>query len=460
MPETSFELEEKKSTIDLENNNATRQKKHHEKIVWMHFVSIVIGAWLMSAPLTFNYESTILEMNDVVCGLLIILLGSLSIHPFRYWAPWGCGIIGLWLNLAPLIFWAPNSFVYHNETFSGILIIVFSFILPGVPGSKYYEKSGPSVPQGWTFNPSSWLQRAPVITLAWIGFFSSRYLASYQLGYINEAWDPFFIEGTEKVLNSSVSKAWPVSDAGLGAFSYLLDALMGYIGGENRWRTMPWVVIIFGILIIPLGAVSIILIILQPLVVGAWCSLCLFTALTMLIMIPVTFDEILASIQFLNRKKSEGKSFWKVFFYGGGEAENDPTNSIKHKWSSPLSYTFKAVFEGFIIPWNLSLSALIGIWIMLSPAVIGYAGTMADNYHIIGALVVTCSVIAMGEIVRVARFLNVILGLWILFIPFLLSESSTGSLLNGVFSSVLLILISFRKGKVKDKYGDFDKYIV
>src|SRR5581483_12523041 len=147
---------------------------------------------------------------------------------------------------------------------------------------------------------------APIIALAIISFFASRYLASFQLGHISGVWDPVFGDGTRRVLTSEVSRAWPISDAGLGSISYLLEALMGFMGGQDRWRTMPWMVTFFGILVVPLGTVSIVLIILQPLAVGAWCSLCLLAAIAMLAMIPATLDEVVAMAQFLIQAKREG----------------------------------------------------------------------------------------------------------------------------------------------------------
>jgi uncharacterized membrane protein len=111
--------------------------------------------------------------------------------------------------------------------------------------------------------------------MAFVGFFLSRYLAAYQLGHIPYPWDPFFGDGTRRVLDSELSKAWPSSDAGFGAVPYMLEALTGLMGGKNWWRTMPWMVVMFGVLVVPLGVVSIVLVILQPVAVGAWCTLCL-----------------------------------------------------------------------------------------------------------------------------------------------------------------------------------------
>ena len=58
-------------------------------------------------------------------------------------------------------------------------------------------------------------------------------------------------------MTSWVSKGFPIADAGLGAFAYSLDILAGAIGDSRRWRTMPWMLLLFGLLIVPLGVVSV-----------------------------------------------------------------------------------------------------------------------------------------------------------------------------------------------------------
>lgn len=65
---------------------------------------------------------------------------------------------------------------------------------------------------------------------------------AYQLGFIPSVWDPFFGESIAAVLTSHVSKSFPISDAGLGAFAYTFEMLMGWMGMTTRWRTMPWMV--------------------------------------------------------------------------------------------------------------------------------------------------------------------------------------------------------------------------
>lgn len=171
-----------------------------------------------------------------------------------------------------------------------------------------------AIPPGWDDNPSAWSERLPIVALATVGFLIAGYMALYQFDLLPTVWDPFFGDGTRQVLTSHISEAFPLPDAFLGALGYLLDAVSGSIGGTDRWRSMPWIVIVFGIAVGPLGLVSLALVMLQPLAVDAWCTLCLVTAVISVVMIGPAMDEILASLQHLRRQVLEGRPFWRVFF--------------------------------------------------------------------------------------------------------------------------------------------------
>ena len=183
-------------------------------------------------------------------------------------------------------------------------------------GRESATASDPDAPPGWDYNPASWPQRLPIIGAAVVGFFIAGYLALYQWRVIDTVWEPFFGGGSVKILNSKVSHLlpFPLTDAFLGALGYLADAVTGAVGGRRRWRTMPWIVIIFGLLVGPLGAISILLVILQPVMFDAWCTLCLATAVISVLMIGPAMDEFLASVQHVKREKARGRSAWRVFW--------------------------------------------------------------------------------------------------------------------------------------------------
>ena len=169
-------------------------------------------------------------------------------------------------------------------------------------------------PAHWNYNPSTWSQRIPIIVLALVGFGIATYLALYQLRIIDDVWEPFFGDGSRTILNSSVSHILPIPDAALGAIGYLADAVTGAIGGRQRWRTMPWMVIVFGIAVGPLGVVSITLVVLQPVMFDAWCTLCLASAVISVAMIGPAMDEFLASCQYMRQEQDRGRSMWRTFW--------------------------------------------------------------------------------------------------------------------------------------------------
>ena len=169
-------------------------------------------------------------------------------------------------------------------------------------------------PPGWDSNPSSWKQRLPIVALALVGLAIAGYLAAFQLGLVATVWEPFFGDGSRRILTSGISRVLPIPDAALGAIGYALDAGTGVIGGRERWRTMPWIVILFGIAVGPLGAVSILLVILQPAVFDTFCTLCLASAVISVLMIGPAVDEVLASMQHVRREAAAGRSAWRVFW--------------------------------------------------------------------------------------------------------------------------------------------------
>jgi hypothetical protein len=64
----------------------------------------------------------------------------------------------------------------------------------------------------------------------------------------------------------------------------------------------------------PLGLVSVLLVILQPVLFDAWCTLCLVSALISVLMIGPATDEVLASLQYLKRERVRGRSLWHAFW--------------------------------------------------------------------------------------------------------------------------------------------------
>lgn len=175
-----------------------------------------------------------------------------------------------------------------------------------------------AVPPGWQVNPSAWSQRLPIVVLALFGAAAAGWLALYQQEVTDRVLEPFFGDGTRAIVRESgfsqSFERFPIGDAALGALGYLADAVSGVIGGTDRWRTMPWIVIVFGVFIGPFGAVSVMLTIFQPVLYDNFCTLCLASGAISLAMIGPALDEILASLQHLRRQRAAGRSTWRALW--------------------------------------------------------------------------------------------------------------------------------------------------
>jgi hypothetical protein len=408
---------------------------------WTPFAQMILGAWLSVCPWTFGYAGTPSAWSDRGGGLLLFLLGAAMLRPrLAVAAQWSAAGVGALLLLSPLALWAESPAAFALSTLAGSLAIAFSILLPRAPLERH--DAGEDVPPGWSYNPSAWSQRAPIIAMAFLGYFAAQYMAAYQLGYHNLPWDPFFGDGTRRVLESDVSKAFPVSDAGLGAVAYLIEALTGFAGGTRRWRTMPWMVLL--------------LIVLQPIAVGAWCALCLFTALTTLLMISPAADEVVAALQTLGRARRAGK-FWSVLFLGAPASAEGAQGAVRGAEGS-RNWISTGLGVNRFTP-SLVIAALLGAWLMLSPSMFGSSGAAAASNHLAGPLVITFAVIAWAEVGRSARWILLPLGLWLAAGTWFLEGGTAVTRGNDLIAGLALIALAFPRGKIEERFGGFERAI-
>jgi hypothetical protein len=456
-------------------------RAHQRKTLWVWWTVILLGAWVAVAPFTFGYGHVTVEpsggrevwlslgarvaavrWSDVVSGVLLIGLGWRSLAPNRPYSMWAACLVGCWLTVAPVLFWCPSPAAYMNDTFAGMLVVSLTILVPGMPNMVAFMRMGGDTPNGWSYNPSSWPQRWIMIALGFAGFVVSRYLAAYQLGYIDHVWDPFFGDGSRRVLDSKMSHGWPISDASLGAIAYTFEFLMGFMGGTSRWRTMPWMVAIFGILVIPLGLTHIVLVISQPVVVGAWCTFCLLAASIMLPMLPLEADEVIAMGQHMIASKRKGHRMWDVFWKGGpaDEATNDERSPSLMKLSDEPRSVLDASTWGMSVPWTLATTAVLGLVLVFAPAVLGFGKAAADVAQFGGLLAVTFSVIAMGEPLRALRFANIVVGLVVAILTWTIGDASVAAKLLVTVLTTVIALLSVRRGPKKERYGLWDRFVV
>jgi hypothetical protein len=292
-----------------------RRRRSTARPSWAHFVNLALGTWLVtSPPLLGTGSSALASVSDVLSGRRAGGLRALSLSWRLGWARWACAAIGALAAVrAAGVLGADRGGLpeRHAGRRAGHRLGAGAAARTGRLAAG--RDLAPATPPGWSYNPSAWTQRVPIIALALVGLYVSRYLAAYQLGHIDGVWDPFFAGGprpaqrhrgdhhVERVARPGRSRCR------LGALTYLLEILTGVIGSRRRWRTMPWLVLVFGLMIVPLGVTSIFFIIIQPIWIGTWCTLCLIGAAAMLLQIPYSLDELLATLQFLRRRRARGQ---------------------------------------------------------------------------------------------------------------------------------------------------------
>lgn len=140
--------------------NHLAKETHHKS--WYFLVTLFLGFWLLFTVDMLGISQSEIVSSDRICGVIAIVASFFALRGGTF-SPWVIGFTGVYLQLAPMLFWAKDSSAYLNDTVSGILLILFSLIFPGIKGVMDEDKG--QIPKGWSYNPSSWVQRFPFLFL-------------------------------------------------------------------------------------------------------------------------------------------------------------------------------------------------------------------------------------------------------------------------------------------------------
>lgn len=103
--------------------------------------------------------------------------------------------------------------------------------------------------------------------------------------------------------------------------------------------------------------------------------------------------------------------------------------------------------------WSQMVMALLGIWLMVAPAVFGFAKYIADNERIVGPLVASFSTIAIWECTRNVRLLNIPFAVWLFAAPLVLSYDNDLALMNDYVVAILLIFLCMVRPSREHRFG-------
>ena len=172
-------------------------------------------------------------------------------------------------------------------------------------------------PPGFDENPTAFRRRAALAVLAFAGLLVASYLTLFQLKTFDSVWDPFFDSRTVLELTA------PVPDAFGGVLAYGTELLLLALGGRDRWRSLPWVCLALGAVLTAGAIVSIGLIIVQPTVAGAWCTLCLVSAAVSLLLFAFGIGEARAAWRHIALARRHGVPAGEAFRGRAGTARFD-----------------------------------------------------------------------------------------------------------------------------------------
>ncbi|MBX7158570.1 MAG: SPW repeat protein [Verrucomicrobiae bacterium] len=103
--------------------------------------------------------------------------------------------------------------------------------------------------------------------------------------------------------------------------------------------------------------------------------------------------------------------------------------------------------------WAQIINILLGLWLMIAPALLNYEDPAQTNDHIIGPLITTVSLVACWQIMRSLRWINLVFGVWLLLSPWLLHYPQVSAMIHSMMIGGLVIIFSFPKGKMKHQIG-------
>lgn len=90
------------------------------------------------------------------------------------------------------------------------------------------------------------------------------------------------------------------------------------------------------------------------------------------------------------------------------------------------------------------LNVLLAVWMIISPFILSYSATAAYWNQIITAIIIGILAIARMVAPRVVwmSWVNVVAGIWLIISPFLLSYNTAGSKWNSVIFGIVAIILS------------------
>ncbi|AHK63238.1 hypothetical protein BOKEGFJH_00356 [Chlamydia avium] len=381
-----------------------------------------LGLLLICTPSILDYHDTAIILSNRICGLLLILLASLSfIHRSVLWL----GVfIGMWETMFPCLM-KSSSTVFANDTLIGFAIFATVCIPPTRPDPL---EVGPTLPEGIPYNPSSGGRRAAVLILSLLGWLQSRYLTASTLGITQSSYESLFF-------------IYPAMMT-----SYSLLVVLTLSGGERRWHTRPKIVIVTAVTLLSTMVMTLLLITLKHLCPENW--LCLSLTIQPAIASVFAYDELRAAFSYLAQFSKKKTELFHLALFGSEYYKE--SLFWEERTVLPFSKACKQAFLGISFPINLVLSIFLSVICMKSGYGRSFSGTLRNYISMCCWFITVLSILSFAESLRRLRWFCLIFSSAILLSPvFFHIPLKSPFLIPIIILGITLIILPI--GKIQQK---------
>lgn len=98
------------------------------------------------------------------------------------------------------------------------------------------------------------------------------------------------------------------------------------------------------------------------------------------------------------------------------------------------------------------LNIVVGLGLLAAPQVLGYEGLARVNHLILGPIAASFAVIAISEVLRELRWVNLLIGGWLVLSPLLIPHDQV-ALAVGVTAGMVMAALSVVRGPRKSRLG-------
>jgi hypothetical protein len=103
--------------------------------------------------------------------------------------------------------------------------------------------------------------------------------------------------------------------------------------------------------------------------------------------------------------------------------------------------------------WSQAINVALGVWLIVGPYLIGYGGPARQVDHLAGPVVIFFAMLALRDVTRVFRLFNLICGLWVLLMVWILHYGGWQVVLTNEVTGLAIMVFAVLGGFVTQRTG-------